>query len=104
MMFARETFEAALSLDRETPLVDVPGLARHCGIGRLLVKNEAERALGNFKSLGGLRAGLAALARAAGGGSRFEQSTGHRLLEAISTSSRSLNRNRFGEAIAIMGA
>ena len=50
-------------------MVDAPQLASHCGVGRVLVKNEAERALGNFKSLGGLRAGLGALARVAGAAS-----------------------------------
>ena len=49
-----------------TPLLDLPELARRCGVGRVLVKDESKRPLGNFKSLGGLYAGLRALARAAG--------------------------------------
>ena len=49
-----------------TPLIDLPDLARHCGVSRVLVKDESKRPLGNFKSLGGLYAGLRALAHAAG--------------------------------------
>ena len=49
-----------------TPLLDLPRLADRCGVARVLVKAENSRPLGNFKSLGGLYAGLRALARAAG--------------------------------------
>lgn len=49
-----------------TPLLALPQLAARCGIAQLLVKVEADRPLGNFKSLGGITAGLKALARAAG--------------------------------------
>lgn len=49
-----------------TPLLDLPRLAEQCGVALVLAKNEAERALGSFKSLGGTYAGLMALARAAG--------------------------------------
>ncbi len=47
-----------------TPLIDLPALAAECGVAQVLAKNEAERALGSFKSLGGTYAGLRALARA----------------------------------------
>lgn len=50
----------------QTPLLDLPRLAAECGIGQVLAKSEAERALGSFKSLGGTYAGLRALARATG--------------------------------------
>ena len=49
-----------------TSLLSLPRLAERCGIAQLLVKVEAERPLGNFKSLGGIGAGLKALARATG--------------------------------------
>jgi diaminopropionate ammonia-lyase len=49
---------------RPTPLVALPALARSTNVGRVYVKNESERALGNFKSLGGMTAGLRALAAA----------------------------------------
>lgn len=52
-----------------TPLLDLPRLAERCAIARLLVKVEAERPLGNFKSLGGIGAGLKALTRASGAAS-----------------------------------
>ncbi len=51
---------------RQTPLIELPDLARLTGVGRVFVKVEAERRLGNFKSLGGMFAGLRALARHAG--------------------------------------
>ncbi len=46
-----------------TPLVSLPRLAEALGIAEILVKNEALRPLGSFKSLGGMYAGLRALAR-----------------------------------------
>jgi len=49
-----------------TPLVELPGLARACGVARVIVKDESRRPLGNFKSLGGTYAALAALAREMG--------------------------------------
>jgi diaminopropionate ammonia-lyase len=49
-----------------TPLLDLPRLAGHLGVGQMLAKNEGLRMLGSFKSLGGTYAGLRALARAAG--------------------------------------
>ncbi len=50
-----------------TPLINSPQLAAHCGVTRVLVKDEGKRPLGNFKTLGGFYAALNALARAAGG-------------------------------------
>jgi diaminopropionate ammonia-lyase len=49
-----------------TPLLDLPLLAKHLGVSQVLAKNEGQRMLGSFKSLGGTYAGLRALARAAG--------------------------------------
>jgi diaminopropionate ammonia-lyase len=49
-----------------TPLLELPTLARLTGVGRVFVKVEAERPLGSFKSLGGMTAGVRALAKAAG--------------------------------------
>jgi diaminopropionate ammonia-lyase len=49
-----------------TPLIELPGLAVRCTVAEIIVKSEAARPLGNFKSLGGMYAGLQALARAAG--------------------------------------
>jgi diaminopropionate ammonia-lyase len=49
---------------RPTPLIELPRLARHAQIGRLFVKVEGARPLGNFKVLGGVLAGLRAIARA----------------------------------------
>lgn len=49
-----------------TPLLDLPHLAARLGLRQLLVKDEGQRMLGSFKSLGGTYAGLRALARAAG--------------------------------------
>lgn len=50
----------------QTPLLDLPLLASDLGVAQVLAKNEARRALGSFKSLGGTYAGLRALARATG--------------------------------------
>lgn len=49
-----------------TPLVAGPELARRCGVAQVVIKDESFRPLGSFKSLGGVSAGLLALARAAG--------------------------------------
>jgi diaminopropionate ammonia-lyase len=51
---------------RPTPLVELPVLAHMANVGRVFAKLEGERPLGNFKALGGMTAGLRALARAAG--------------------------------------
>ena len=55
-----------------TDLIELPGLARRARVARVFVKLENRRPLGNFKSLGGLVAGLRALARHAGVGSLEE--------------------------------
>jgi diaminopropionate ammonia-lyase len=47
-----------------TPLIDLPKLAAHLGVGGVLAKNEGQRMLGSFKSLGGTYAALRALATA----------------------------------------
>ena len=49
-----------------TPLLDLGALAKQLGVAQVLVKDEGSRMLGSFKSLGGVYAGLRALARAAG--------------------------------------
>jgi diaminopropionate ammonia-lyase len=46
-----------------TPLLDLPQLAQRANVGRVFVKDEGQRPLGNFKVLGGMVAGLNALAR-----------------------------------------
>lgn len=51
---------------RPTTLRELPELARRAGVGRVLIKDESERPLGNFKVLGGMRAALRALARTSG--------------------------------------
>lgn len=52
--------------DAPTALLELPKLAQAAGIARLFAKCENERPFGNFKILGGMRAGLNALAAAAG--------------------------------------
>ncbi|MBL8828242.1 MAG: pyridoxal-phosphate dependent enzyme [Planctomycetaceae bacterium] len=47
-----------------TPLVMLPRLAERCHVARVFVKDESQRPLGSFKSLGGMYAGLCALSRA----------------------------------------
>src|SRR5262249_8140171 len=49
-----------------TPLVDLPRLATRCGVAKVVLKDEGRRPLGSFKALGGVYAGLRALARATG--------------------------------------
>jgi diaminopropionate ammonia-lyase len=49
-----------------TPLLDLGELAAELGVAQILAKDEGRRLLGSFKSLGGVYAGLRALARAAG--------------------------------------
>lgn len=65
-----------------TPLLDLPELAKRCGVSRVYVKDESRRPLGSFKSLGGMFAGLRALARASGSPS----------IEAFLAGSRSTKR------------
>jgi diaminopropionate ammonia-lyase len=52
---------------RPTRLLELPALAQRTRVGRVFVKVEGERPLGNFKILGGMVAGLRALARAGSG-------------------------------------
>ena len=49
-----------------TPLLDLPQLAAALGVAAVLAKDEGRRPLGSFKALGGVYAGLRALARASG--------------------------------------
>jgi diaminopropionate ammonia-lyase len=49
-----------------TRLIELPALAQHIRVGRVFMKAEYERPLGNFKVSGGMIAGLRALARALG--------------------------------------
>lgn len=49
-----------------TPLLDLPRLATALGVAAVLAKDEGHRSLGSFKALGGVYAGLRALAGAAG--------------------------------------
>jgi diaminopropionate ammonia-lyase len=49
-----------------TPLLDLRSLATRLGFAQILAKDEGQRMLGSFKSLGGTYAGLRALARFAG--------------------------------------
>lgn len=51
---------------RPTSLIELHSLAKLTGVARVFAKLEGERPLGNFKLLGGMVAGLWALARAAG--------------------------------------
>lgn len=65
----REDIAAIWPDYRPTPLIESPELASIAGIGRIWLKVEADRPLGNFKSLGGSVAALRAVARAVGVGS-----------------------------------
>lgn len=60
-----------------TPLRDVPQLAERAGVRRVLIKDEGERPFGNFKILGGMTAGLLALARETG--ADFEEIVSRRI-------------------------
>lgn len=57
---------ARCPVHRVTPLWDLPVLAARLGVAQVLAKDEGLRPLGSFKSLGGVFAGLRALARAGG--------------------------------------
>ncbi|MGO1072034.1 pyridoxal-phosphate dependent enzyme [Lysobacter sp. CA199] len=52
-----------------TDLLELPVLAQRCGVRQVLAKAENQRALGSFKSLGGMYAGLRALSRRTGAAS-----------------------------------
>lgn len=56
-------FQTRLKFTEATPLLDLDSLAQQFGVARVLMKAENHRALGNFKSLGGMQAGLRALER-----------------------------------------
>ena len=47
-----------------TPLLDLPRLAARLGVAQVLAKDEGQRMLRSFKSLGGTYAGLRALGAA----------------------------------------
>src|SRR5262245_59590713 len=68
---------------RPTRLIELPALARALGVGRVLVKLECERPLGNFKMLCGMMAGLRALARVAGAAQLAELRGGSRELPQL---------------------
>jgi diaminopropionate ammonia-lyase len=60
----RSTLDPATLWDnyRPTTLLELPALARQLNVGRVFAKLENERPLGNFKAVGGMIAGLEALA------------------------------------------
>src|SRR3954447_103266 len=60
----RSTLDPAALWDnyRPTTLLELSDLARQLNVGRVFAKLENERPLGNFKALGGMTAGLKALA------------------------------------------
>jgi diaminopropionate ammonia-lyase len=64
-----EELRYVLGDHRATRLIDSPGLALRANVGRVFLKAEWERPLGNFKVLGGMLAGLRALARISGAAS-----------------------------------
>jgi diaminopropionate ammonia-lyase len=49
-----------------TSLIDLPRFATRCGVAKVELKDEGLRPLGSFKALGGVYAGLRALARVTG--------------------------------------
>jgi diaminopropionate ammonia-lyase len=66
---------------RSTTLLELPALARQLNVGRVFAKLENERPLGNFKAVGGMLAGLKALA-----GCSTSASTSQRLKPLICAS------------------
>jgi diaminopropionate ammonia-lyase len=62
--------EAPTPLDEwhPTQLIELPRLAHLANVGRVFAKSEGERPLGNFKVLGGMIAGMRAVARAVAAG------------------------------------
>lgn len=60
-----------------TSLLELPALAELAGVGRVFVKAEGERPLGSFKALGGMIAGIRALATAGGIADPSELFTGN---------------------------
>ena len=67
-----EDFRYVLGGLPPTRLIESPELARRAQVGRVFLKAEWERPLGNFKVLGGMFAGLRALARSCGAASIAE--------------------------------
>jgi diaminopropionate ammonia-lyase len=65
----REDLRYVLGGNPATRLIESTELAFRANVGRVFLKAEWERPLGNFKSLGGMLAGLRALARACGAAS-----------------------------------
>jgi diaminopropionate ammonia-lyase len=61
-----DTWKRLWPNSRPTSLIELPSLARFTRVARVFVKFEGERPLGSFKSLGGMTAGLRALAKHAG--------------------------------------
>lgn len=55
-------------MNSPTPLLNRPALAEQLGVARVWIKDEGKRALGNFKSLGGMAAAEAALDRVGASG------------------------------------
>jgi diaminopropionate ammonia-lyase len=66
---SREDLRYVLGDHRATRLIECPELAIRTKVGRVFLKAEWERPLGNFKVLGGMLAGLRALARTCGAAS-----------------------------------
>ena len=66
------TFATSWAAFRATRLIESPELALRAKVGRVFLKAEWERPLGNFKVLGGMFAGLRALARSIGAASVAE--------------------------------
>lgn len=58
-----ETWKRLWPNHRPTSLIELPSLAQFARVARVFVKAEGERPLGSFKSLGGMTAGLRALAK-----------------------------------------
>lgn len=58
-----KTWERLWPNHRPTSLIELPSLAQFAQVARVFVKAEGERPLGSFKSLGGMTAGLRALAK-----------------------------------------
>ena len=67
-----EDFRYVLGGFAPTRLIESPQLARLAQVGRVFLKAEFARPLGNFKVLGGMFAGLRALARSCGAASIAE--------------------------------
>jgi diaminopropionate ammonia-lyase len=81
-----EELRYVLGHHRATRLIDSPGLAFRANVGQIFLKAEWERPLGNFKVLGGMLAGLRALARVSGAASvreMLDNTASHRSLPQL---------------------